>query len=122
MGNPGGYRSETRRNESVDIIPSGLTSSTVYGYVRAYNHATHFSHLVSGANVTLYYYPSPESMVNVHNNPQMSAGGSEIGLFRFDGLQPGLYNITAEKDGEIGYTKFAFNGDTNGLCVDIRIS
>ncbi len=106
------------------VIPGNVASGTVYGYVKEYVKDNGYVP-VSGANVTLYSCVIGGSsmpyvntvMVNVTSNPQLSEAGDE-GLFRFDGLAPGLYNVTAEKNGLSAYYNVDLKQNWNGMTAD----
>lgn len=101
-------------------IPSGLTNGTLYGYVLLNDpNLSMYDNLASGIKVTLNSclpYDSSNGnvntgLVNIPNNPQLSMGGDLVGMYRFDGLEPGFYNVTIEKDGLVGYRIINFTGD-----------
>lgn len=97
-------------NENWDKLPDNLTNNTIFGFVKQYMPSLGRSQIVSGAKVTLYrctgYGQSGTNtnlgLANVPNNPQMSIENGSPGFFRFDGLEPGYYNVVSEKDGLSG--------------------
>ncbi len=102
------------------VIPDNVASGTIYGYVVRNDLVP-----IDGVNITLYSCVAGNSsvpyvnigMVSDTDNPQQSGYGGQ-GLFRFDGLPPGLYNVTAEKSGLSGHYIVNLKQDWNGMTAD----
>lgn len=102
-----------------------LTNGTIYGYVTDKNQDG-----IPGADVTAWYghnTDTPPFFVNdgiarCQKNPVKSAEGIDAGLYWFEGLQSGWYNITAEIDGHMWFSRVNLTGaDDNGTKASIAI-
>lgn len=94
-------------DNSWDKVPKNLTGNTIYGFIAHYDAATDKTQPVSGANVSLYRCTGYDrtgkntnrELVSTFNNAQIYIENESTGFFRFDGIQPGYYNLTANKGG-----------------------
>jgi hypothetical protein len=100
-----------------------FTPGTIYGFVMDKN-----KNGIPGATVTTYSvnvidgYPLSDGLVDIANNPQTTASDDYTGFFAFEDLQPGYYNITAEKDGHMWFaivnvTGMDFDGIEHGVVI-----
>jgi hypothetical protein len=101
-------------------IPQDIANGTLYGFVILNNGLGQiYENRLSGVNVTLYSclpYDTSKGIVNtgivdIPNNPQVTMSGDWVGMYRFDGLKPGFYNVTIEKDGLVGHRVINFTSD-----------
>jgi len=124
----------TTSNEYSYVIPSGVSNGTLYGYVVLNDgNLTLYEQRLGGGGVKVTLYsclPYDESkgivntgIVDIPNNPQITpVSGGQVGMYRFDGLTPGFYNVTVEKDGLAGHTIINFTRDednNNWICNNI---
>jgi hypothetical protein len=103
-----------------DITPG---PDTIYGYVKDKN-----LNGISGATVTIYNvnvvdsYPLSDGLVDIAGNPTMTASDSFAGFYAFEGLQPGLYNVTAEIEGHMWFAIVNMTGsDASGVEHNVAI-
>ncbi len=103
-----------------DITPG---PDTIYGYVKDKN-----LNGIPGATVSIYNvnvvdgYPLSDGLVDITGNPVTTASDDSVGFYAFEGLQPGYYNVTAEKNGHLWFAIVNVTGsDVNGVECFVAI-
>jgi hypothetical protein len=109
-------------------IPQNISNGSLYGFVILNNGSGQiYQKRVAGATVTLYSCLSYNAsngnvntgLVNIPDNPQISMSGDDIGMYQFNGLKPGFYNVTVEMDGMTGFQIINFTSDeANNNWID----
>jgi hypothetical protein len=110
-------------------IPPDISNGSLYGFVILNTPIGEiYQKRTAGATVTIYsclpYNASSDcnvntGLVNIPDNPQVSMSGDNIGMYRFNGLTPGYYNVTVEKNGMTGFQIINFtSNEANNNWID----